>query len=348
MKKIVITAWLFAFTTAIGAQTMVFPVDSNGVKPNCVAYYLPKTSVDVVVEVEHVREKPGPFVNYSSRFLGISDVIVEEADRWEIATVTIEQHAVPDETKHYQVLVSNKSTASNLSINEDGVILGVNYTTTTNTEEKTGRRKKQEMPSVEPDLSVLGEDALVAGSIPKMAEMAAKQIYRIRENRTDLLSGESEHTPDGQALQRMLEEMDKREEALVALFVGKRVVEKHVETFSIVPDADVENLVVCRYSSIEGMLGPDNLMGQPIYLTLKTQQNVAQQAQKTTKQCGLYYNLPAKVKAEVSDGESVLAKTIVEMAQFGTVNYLPASLFNNTTTTIKFSTMGAVLSIEQK
>lgn len=350
MKKSIILAAVGLFTTlgTMVAQTSVTPVDSTGVKPNCVAYYLPKTSVDVVMEMEHVKEKPGPFMNYASRFLGITDVITSEADRWEIGQVAIKHHSVADETKCYQIAVNGKSTASNITVNDDGIILGVNLKEETKKERNNNNRKATASQSVEPDLSVLGEDALVAGSVPKMAEMAAKQIYRIRESRADLLSGETEHTPDGQALKQMLEEMDKREQALVALFVGRRVVEKKTVVYSIVPTQEMENHVVCRYSSVEGMVGADNMVGSPIYLTLKLQQTVAQQTKKPSRICGLYYNVPARVKAVVTDGEEELAKGTFDVAQFGAVNYLPAAMFNGTATMVKFSEAGAVTSIDQK
>lgn len=350
MKKriIFVAIGLCAMLGTAVAQTSVIPVDSSGVKPNCVAYYLPKTAVDVIFDMNHIKEKPGPFMNYAARFLGISDVITTESDRWEIGEVTLDSHGVADETKHYQIAVNNKSTASNITITDDGVIVGVNLNDYSQRKNRNNTRKPSAPKSVEPDLSVLGEDALVAGSIPKMAEMAAKQIYRIRENRADLLSGESEHTPDGAALKRMLEELDKREQALVALFTGRRVVEFTTIVHTLVPQQEMENQVVCRFSTVEGLVGADDMSGSPIYITLKQQQNNTQQTKKATRVCGLYYNVPAKVSVVVTDGNEELVRSSFDVAQFGTVNYLPASMFNGAAVVVKFSETGAIRSIDQK
>lgn len=352
MKKRIILAaiGLFAMLGTSMAQTSVTPVDSTGVKPNCVAYYLPKTAVKVKVTVALCHEKPGPFANYAQRFLGIDKVITTESTRWELREVALEASQLPDETKQYQISVNSRSTAQNITVSADGIIKGVNLKASQEQPApKTYRKEDKTKPSADPDYSVLGEDALVAGSIPKMAEMAARQLYRIRESRADLLAGEGDHTPDGKALKQMLEELDRQEQALVDLFVGKRVEDVKVVTYTKAPDQEIDHEVICRFSTSEGLVGIDDMVGRPLYITIKRQTPAAaaQPQKKAPRACGLYYNMPVKANVEVTDGDEVNAKASISMAQFGTVNHLPATLFNGTATVVRFNGAGAVVSIDQ-
>ena len=51
------------------------------------------------------------------------------------------------------------------------------------------------------DASVFSEELLMAGSTAKQAEVAAKQIYRVRESRLNILTGEADNLPpDGEAM----------------------------------------------------------------------------------------------------------------------------------------------------
>ena len=61
-------------------------------------------------------------------------------------------------------------------------------------------RKKNQAPTKVTDASVFSEELLMAGSTAKQAEVAAKQIYRIRESRMNILTGDADNLPpDGEA-----------------------------------------------------------------------------------------------------------------------------------------------------
>ena len=60
--------------------------------------------------------------------------------------------------------------------------------------------------------SVLSEELLMAGSTAKQAEVAAKQIYRIRESRLNILTGEADNLPpDGDAMKLVIEQLEQQE-----------------------------------------------------------------------------------------------------------------------------------------
>ena len=122
-------------------------------------------------------------------------------------------------------------------------------------------------------LTPLSEEALMATSIAKKAESVAKQIYRIREARMSLLSGEAEHCPaDGQGLQIALNGLNKQEEELTALFVGTTCRTVHTTTITYTTDTTVTETAQCvlmRFSRHTGPVPTDDLSGEPVYAIQK-------------------------------------------------------------------------------
>jgi hypothetical protein len=117
----------------------------------------------------------------------------------------------------------------------------------------------------------------------KMAECVAKQIYRLREARVNILSGEAEHMPaDGRSMQLVLRTLDDEEQALTALFVGKTHVTEH--TAYIVCDSLQEGKnIAFRFSKIAGPVDKDDLSGEPVRMELtvdKQQQVVPTESKK--------------------------------------------------------------------
>ena len=101
----------------------------------------------------------------------------------------------------------------------------------------------------------------MAGSTAKQAELIARQVFDLRRNRSDILSGEAENMPpDGNAYKMVMEEIDIQEKALTELFSGS--VEVSISP-SLIPSSRVggyQRGVIARFS---GKLGvdADNLAG---------------------------------------------------------------------------------------
>ncbi len=117
----------------------------------------------------------------------------------------------------------------------------------------------------------LQEDALLAASDARLAECVAKQIYRIRDARTNLICGEVEHMPaDGASIRLMLKEMNKQEEELTAMFVGTVQASTAHGVINLTPYlmSDTRQ-VVARFSRFAGIVPADDLSGEPIYADVK-------------------------------------------------------------------------------
>jgi hypothetical protein len=198
------------------------------------------------------------------------------------------------------------------------------------------------------------EEQFMAGSIAKMAEGAAKQIYRIRETRLNILGGDVEHVPaDGQAMQLVLDKLNKQEQALVALFVGTTQITHHTHTFRYFPVDDVEKEVVCRLSKHIGIVDKNDLSGEPVYLTLKAHKQSLQtaytvDAKSSSLPSQLYYNLPGSADINLQCQTLSIVQSVA-VAQYGIAIPLALDLFNSKQKTRIYihPETGNILSIQQ-
>lgn len=169
------------------------------------------------------------------------------------------------------------------------------------------------------NLSCLGEEALAATSIPKMAERAAKQIYQLREARTALITGDMNVLPDGQALKTMLKHIEREERELVSLFIGKKATYTFYKDIIITPDKDLDNEVIARFSRLEGIVDADDYVGEPIYMTLKGKRVKAPElTPRQQKKVYAYEYVKGNAEIMVMFGDMMTEKLYLdEVRQFG-------------------------------
>ena len=346
MKKYILINMILAIGLMVQAQI----VEENEM---AVVYYMPQTQLAVTVEFDEISQKPGPFYLYAERYLGVKEVCSQEQTRYEVTNISVVPHTVADTHRAYKVVAATGSEAQWLSLTPEGLLYGYNVPKYVKHETTTAATVENQNPLS--DLMPLMEEQMVANSIAKMAEGAAKQIYHIREMRINLLGGDVEHTPaDGQAMQLVLNELDKREQMLAELFIGTRVVKHHAQTIYYVPNKDVKNHVIGRFSQYTGMVGANDLSGEPIRLTLTgDRQSYVSVEEKAANSkilpSQVYYNLPGAANLTVEYSNKLKLSTTMAIAQYGVAIPLAKSLLNNKNTPrIYFNTQtGNILSIEQ-
>ena len=333
------------------AQTSVTPFDASKDHLNGITYSLPKTELNIVITARCTIEKPGPFYQYAERYLATKDIITINNETWQIDNIEIKSSAIADPNRTVQVAIDNKGIANNITYAHDNIIAGINIESDMSNMSDKSENSSFLIPnsSLNFDYSVLNEDALVATSIPKMAEMIARQIYHIRESRTALLSADLEQLPDGKALKQMLARLDRDEAELVAFFTGKSHSYTVTKTYTITPDDDLTDYVIARISTTEGLTEAGNVIGEPIYLNIKgTYYNapLADPKQEKTPK-GFYYNVPGEAVVSV-DYDGTNHTEILPIAQFGYTTPLSATLTNNKNIRITFNPeLGTIQKIEK-
>ena len=304
-----------------------------------VVYYMPKTELVIHIDYEVVTQIPGVFYQYAERYLGAEEIIMENNTNCQLRAVRVATESSADTERAYKVTAQKGINTQLVSLSEDGRLVGygienasLQFSERSQGELQNGSKAAYSLEAKSEELMPLLEEQFMAGSVAKMAEGAAKQIYRIRETRLNILAGDVEHVPaDGKAMELVLNELDKQEQALVALFVGKTQVTHHTHAVRYVPGESVEKEVVCRLSAHNGIVDKNDLSGEPLYLTLVAKKQTLLPAGYIDKNTPLlsqiHYNLPGEAQVTLTFKGKQMAEQTVAVAQYGVAVPLVQDLF---------------------
>ena len=313
-------------------------------------YYMPQTHIDFVVEYDEIVTEMGPFYQYSERYLGTKDVITKAEKQYVLTDVHATVGACADSSRAF-VVNDKAGKLSLLSFTPYRTLAGYNIAPKTDNHEIVISPKPKQEDTEGTYLMPLMEEQLMASSRAKMAEGAAKQIYRVREMRLNLIGGEVDHVPaDGEALRLILKALDERENELVALFVGTKSIKHHRYTIRYTPEVQGKdiNKVLIRFSKHFGIVAADDLSGEAIMLHLTASRNSLVPQEKEVKlPPTLYYNLPGEAAINVTYADATLLNMQLPVAQYGVDVPLNSTLLNGNTRILFDPMTGNILSIEK-
>lgn len=326
IKKGIIALGLLA-TWNIHAQDVASYIP--GTLTEGVVYYLPKTALEIKVTVCQSTYTPGEFCQYADRYLRLQNISSQPNVEWSIQSVEVTPVGIPNPELAYSIKLKDKSVSSNVQLTDDGIIHAINTTVTDEPVpvKPTSPQKERVNPR-----NYMTEEVLMAGSSIKMAELVAKEIYNIRESKNSLTRGQADYMPkDGEALQIMLDNLNTQEKALTEMFSGFTETTEKTFTFTVIPENDIKNDIICRFSKKLGMLKADNLAGDPIYLSIIQKQTLppANEEDMKKKQLnGVIYNIPGKATVAIKTTQKSYFDKEISFAQFGETEVLVNSLFN--------------------
>lgn len=342
MKRLLTYTCAALMSVGAMAQTDVTPF-IPGSTLDGINYYLPKTAIRLVVEVEETTVTPGELAKYAFNYLRLKDVPREVSKTYTMKGVAMETYGTPDRKKAYNVKVKSKTIAPLVGLTNDGILLSINR------EAKAQDRLSavpKDIPAEQPidARRFYTQEMLTAGSTAKLAELCSQEIYDLRDSRNDLIKGEADNTPkDGAQLQLMLNQLDLQAAALESLFKGTTTKSTHYVVLNIVPEKETETIAF-RFSKHLGVVENNDLSGEPIYLNIKPLNNIPPVIEnfditkkKDKMEKGVFYNMPAIEVVSLYTDQQQLAKMECPMGQFGTVEILSDALFNkNVTTKVSF------------
>jgi hypothetical protein len=355
MKYLIITVCLF-WGVFLAAQTKVTKKIAAKSNDFGITYTLPKTSLIVNAEVIKITAKAGPYFRYAEKYLGIKNAVTEDKTYYQLGKVSILNKGIPDAENTYIVDFKPGTVAPYAFLTEDGRLCTINADYVP--KDETGPAEVASPPSPPaPALPVYTEELLMAGSTARQAEVAAKQIYRIRESRLNILTGEADNLPpDGEAMKLVIQQLEQQEKALANLFTGTTAKETSYYDVSLVPYENLEREVLFRFSEPLGIVDADDLSGTPVYLNLKSLEPPAPPAdpKETEKKLklmkGIIYNIPGKAQVEIFMNRKSLLKDEIMVVQFGTRENLAPAVFEDKKTPVKvyfYPETGAIKQIIQ-
>jgi hypothetical protein len=344
-KFILLLIGIFILADSLFAQTRVIKVNALKANDYGVRYMLPKTLLKVNIEYTETKQKAGTYAKYASRYLGINDseIIMEDRTFFTLDNISVTETSMPDKEQSYLVSFKTKTISPFVYLTEDGVICTINAEYTP--EEPVRKRPAaydppSNSPAISPQ-SIYTEEYLRAGSVSKMAEVAAKNIYKIRESRQDLLTGEIENVPkDGEAMKIILGNLDAQEKLWTELFTGSGETAKHSKQIEIEPDRELNKEIFFRFSKYLGVVDMDDLSGKPIYFNLRDLKTVeiaeeTDSKKKIKETESIVYNVPGKAELEIYNGTKKMYSATITVTQFGTTQILAPSLLDDKKTPVQ-------------
>lgn len=337
-------------------------VKMSAVKSNDygVAYSLPKTAIEIKATVLKKTKKTGEFYMYAERYLSASKPIIEDETTYTLENIEATTIGIPDKDNSYLVEFRNNTVAPFVTLTKDGLICAINEEVGYLKQDATSVPQQETQPSAPDPKSYLSEEVLRAGSSAKQAELIAKQIYRLRESKTNILTGEADNMPpDGNAYKLIISQIDEQEKALTSMFTGTESVETFTQTFTVVPDQkNIDKRTIFRFSKKLGIVEPTNLAGAPVTLTLinKNPQEEELLSQKELKamekkfSSGIIYNIPGKASLKIEFNNQAMVQKECDVVQYGTQDVLAPKMLSNGKEAIKVifhPDLGAIKQIVQ-
>lgn len=330
MKKI-ITLFVALLTTFAAsdmkAQTNAWTMSIDGA-----TYCLPKTGVRLTMLIEKKVYTPGDLALYARKYLRDSEVMLEPSTTYRIVSKKMDNYAEADTAKSYTAHIDQRHNIQQLQLTEFGTLRAINTEATKGTPAKPFQPQPQ--PQKLDPKKFLSQDILSAGSKMKMAELCAKEIYDIRESRSELTRGQADYMPkDGEQLRLMLKSLDEQEQALRQLFEGTVTTDTTEVVLSYMPMKEVNREVWFRFSKHYGLVDADDLSGEPYYISVEDLHQMPQPITEPQKKApkdetGVWINLPGRVRFTLKDSNQQSMLMEYSAGQFGEVENLNEPLFS--------------------
>jgi hypothetical protein len=163
------------------------------------------------------------------------------------------------------------------------------------------------------------------------AKEAADFLLELRTRRFEMLTGEYEVYPDGEAMSAAIRKLDQLEASYLSLFTGKTIFKEEKRAYFIVPDAGstATQYRLALFSDLLGFVPAELMEGQPIELHLqplgKTRSPENHYSVALGRDPGnmLIYRIPDVVELTLKWGDQVLYEQRTSLFQSGTLVTAP-------------------------
>jgi hypothetical protein len=356
MKKVMIymAIALFAMGCANTGEITKLQVSQLGQEPkdteSKLLYALPQTVLKVELTVREERSVPGPYWEYAERYLGLKEVVRKNSSLWSIWDVAVNTHSEVDPRHYYSlnVLEGNFDGSTLVPYIQQGTVLmgtetihesakgnglqsthKANYIryedlgVSNNFEERTETMYKTIVTDTSfvhvPVLRTVVEQK----STSTKAREAADFLLELRTRRFEMLTGEYEVYPDGEAMAAAIHKLDQMEASYLSLFTGKTITKIMKRTWFIIPRAgnDPSTYPLDVFSEALGFVPADLMEGKaleveilPLGLTQKAGDYFSIASLPGN---ALIYRLPDVAELKINLGDEVLATHRISIYQSG-------------------------------
>lgn len=334
---------------ALAAMPVIASAQKSSDPEGYVTYSLPSTAL--VLDVEAVQESfhAGPYAKYAEKYLGIK-VKQKDETRCEITQVSLTPKVEADLSRRYTLAVKkNAPDLSFLKLSSAGLVafadggLGAGQTwrfplsasadfsdkgVSSNLKSEATTLYRGERNETAYSRVSVQQNMVVEKSLEQKAAEAAQMIVRLREQRLQIVTGDTDATYSGEAMGAAVAELTRLEDEYLSLFTGYSDFQTKSMSFDVVPVADRESqmYMAFRISDTVGPVPADNLSGRPVVLEIVPQEmSVPQEIPVALKTQVVRYLIPAVCTVKVKDGSDLLIQTRVPVYQLGILGTMPVN-----------------------
>lgn len=344
---------LFRFSVAL---LLMLPVAASAQKKSdpegYLTYSLPSTTI--MLEVEAIQESfyAGPYAKFAEKYLGIE---ARQKDETSVQLTQVKMIPVveADQNRRYSLNVKKgQIDATFLKLSSEGLIsfsdarygdgsvwrfptdvqgdfsgkgVSSNLTSEAATLHRNGKSASNAKGSVK-------QNMLVGKTTEQKAAEAADMIVKLRNQRLQIVTGDTDATYSGEAMGAAIAELTRLENEYMTLFTGYSEYQTQKMMFEVLPLADNEEqmYVAFRLSDTEGLVPADNLSGKPVIMQIIpqgfAQTEIPEEEAKNKKEVLAYYRIPAICVVKLMDGADLLLQSRMPVYQFGQESSLPINV----------------------
>ena len=363
MKKLLFVFSLFLMSLGLNAQFVTTHAkDLTESDDDGMFYYLPRNVIKLEFTVEQTDYYIGPYAEFASKMLGLTDIVKEQRTEFSIKDVDIQISNEADPNAMYCVVDERgKEPMQSLLVDDDGIILAYGfdsipsdvkvarntfkYSDLTETDkpvvtfveilDKDFESADDEEEKDDEDEEGNGENTKKKSSTKVSKEDKAKavveKIAKLKNTYFELVSG-SQEVSYGEAIKYMAESVKNIENEYVSLFKGKVVKSIYKKTYYITPESNQagSSVTIAKLSGTDGLVDA-NGKGDAVKIHFENINtlNIAQlkETKRTSFDNKLFYRIPAKSNVKITLGNVVLAEKKLNISQFGKIR--PIGIKNN-------------------
>ena len=292
---------------------------ATSMKGQDIQYFLPSTTIMVQVETRQEAFFAGPYASFAKQMLNMD---VNDADAVTTTVTSIE-------LKPVLVAFGDKTEATRMDWRFNAPVKA-DFTSNGLTESQ----KSVTVTEFRAEINAEGEEVqipvehkvLVEKPLEDKASDAADCILQVRKARLDIVTGNTDASYSGEAMESALRELDRIEQEYMVLFRGYSVVRTQTRCFEVTPNpqSPVQRYVTFVLTE-DGAEGP-GAKGTPYYLEFEAQpiavvapEDPFAAAEKKKKLAGaaVRYRIPAICSMRLTEDGKPLLQTRVPVYQLG-------------------------------
>ena len=345
--KSILLVMAVSVSTNMAAQT-------NSDPQGALTYCLPSTTITLEVTALQENFYAGPYAEYAEKYLGVK-AATSDASTIRITDIKLTPYVEADLNARYSVMMEKgKLDASFLKLSASGLVSFADAMTerqtawrfplpssgdfsgkgvTSNLTSEATILFKNEKKAASYNKVSVQQNMIVAKTLEQKASETADMILNLRQQRLDIVTGESDATYSGEAMAAAIEELTRLEEEYMTLFFGYTETRTQKMNFDIIPEAGRESQKyrAFRISDTAGLLPADNLSGKPVIIEFIPQVIKAVEGQndgqpKKKSQVMAYYRIPAVCTVRLFEGAEMLLQTRVPVYQLGVEASFPVNV----------------------